>query len=135
MNTPISHPPPTQVSTKRNQQDSCPDANLRFLAVECVDEVAAAGVSADLVPHRTFPGNRPTSSRFLPPRRPIVKCEGVRTERWKYVRYPETDPLSEQLFDLVCDPLERMNLAGEDSNRDMLVRLRKRCDAYRDELR
>ena len=35
-----------------------------------------------------------------PPRRPIAKSEGVRTTRWKYVRYIEHDPPYEQLFDL-----------------------------------
>ncbi|MHC4626830.1 MAG: sulfatase family protein [Planctomycetota bacterium] len=46
-----------------------------------------------------------------PPRRPIAKSEGVRTERWKYIRYIERDPLYEQLFDLKNDPDELRNLA------------------------
>lgn len=36
------------------------------------DEVAAAGVRADLVPHRTFPGNRPTSVILAPKLTPSV---------------------------------------------------------------
>ncbi|MBU1228198.1 MAG: glucose-6-phosphate isomerase [Actinobacteria bacterium] len=36
------------------------------------EEVAAAGVAADLVPHRTFPGNRPTSMILAPKLIPAV---------------------------------------------------------------
>jgi arylsulfatase A-like enzyme len=46
-----------------------------------------------------------------PPRRPIAKSEGARTERWKYIRYIEREPLYEQLFDLKRDPGEERNLA------------------------
>ena len=55
-----------------------------------------------------------------PPRRPIVKCEGVREDRWKYTRYPEIEPPYEQLFDLKGDPRETRNmrlLAIEDGSR------------------
>jgi arylsulfatase A-like enzyme len=70
-----------------------------------------------------------------PPRRPIVECEGVRTERWKYVRYPKTEPMGEQLFDLEHDPLERENLTGDGAHRKTLTKLRDRCDEYRGRLR
>ena len=70
-----------------------------------------------------------------PPRRPIVKCEGVRTERWKYTRYPEIEPLYEQLFDLAADPREEKNLAGVEPHAEVLQRLRQRCDEYRETLR
>lgn len=69
-----------------------------------------------------------------PPRRPIVKVEGVRTDRWKYMRYPEREPLYEQLFDLERDPLERENLAKTAEHQDTLITLRERCDEYRKEL-
>lgn len=46
------------------------------------------------------------------PRPPIAKSEGVRSNRWKYIRYIEHDPPYEQLFDLKTDPEERRNLAG-----------------------
>jgi glucose-6-phosphate isomerase len=36
------------------------------------DEVAAEGVPASLVPHRTFPGNRPTSTLLAPRLTPFV---------------------------------------------------------------
>ena len=70
-----------------------------------------------------------------PPRRPIVKCEGVRTERWKYTRYPEIDPPCEQLFDLADDPREEKNLAEAGAHADVLWGLRRRCDEYRETLR
>ncbi len=69
-----------------------------------------------------------------PPRSPIVKVEGVRTDRWKYTRYPEIGPLAEQLFDLENDPLERSNLAGSSSHQQTLIQLRSRCDKLGTEL-
>jgi arylsulfatase A-like enzyme len=70
-----------------------------------------------------------------PPRSPIVKVEGVRTERWKYIRYPETDGPAEQLFDLQHDPLERKNLANEATHHQSLIELRDRRAEYREQLR
>ncbi|MBP8256300.1 MAG: sulfatase-like hydrolase/transferase [Opitutaceae bacterium] len=64
-------------------------------------------------------------------RRPIPKVEGVRTERWKYIRYPDTQPLVEELFDLAADPHEENNLSGQTADRATLDDLRRRCDAYR----
>ena len=66
-----------------------------------------------------------------PPRRPIVKCEGVREQDWRYVRYPEIEPPYEQLFDLNSDPHETRNLAGDSAHAEELTRLRARCDEYR----
>ena len=68
-----------------------------------------------------------------PPRRPIVKCEGIRAERWKYVRYPETTPSAEQLFDLENDPKEMKNLAGEKAHAERVSQLKKRLDHWRKE--
>lgn len=65
------------------------------------------------------------------PRRPIVKCEGVREEDWKYTRYPEIETTYEQLFDLKRDPHETRNMAGDPAHADTLTRLRARCDEYR----
>jgi arylsulfatase A-like enzyme len=69
-----------------------------------------------------------------PPRRPIVKVEGVRTERWKYIRYPGIAPVAEQLFDLGSDPLERENLATDKNHHKILARLRADSDEYRKNL-
>jgi arylsulfatase A-like enzyme len=70
-----------------------------------------------------------------PPRRPIVKCEGVRTNDWKYVRYPEIEPPYEQLFDLNGDQREEHNLASDPAHVQTLSRLRGRCDQYRESLK
>ncbi len=69
-----------------------------------------------------------------PPRRPIVKTEGVRTTRWKYTRYTDSDPPLEQLFDLENDPVEQINLARDAEHANRLSRLRARCDEYRNNL-
>lgn len=69
-----------------------------------------------------------------PPRRPIVKVEGVRTDRWKYIRYPEIEPVAEQLFDLENDPMERENRVGAGAQAKILTWLRNECDKYRRDL-
>ncbi len=63
-----------------------------------------------------------------PPRRPIAKSEGVRTDRWKYIRYTEPDPPYEQLFDLQCDRREESNLAGRAAHADVLAEMRVRWE-------
>ncbi|MHC4678291.1 MAG: sulfatase family protein [Planctomycetota bacterium] len=63
-----------------------------------------------------------------PPRRPIVKSEGVRTKRWKYIRYVERDPPFEQLFDLKSDPGEEQNLAALAKHAGVLVNMRARWE-------
>ncbi len=70
-----------------------------------------------------------------PPPHKIPKCEGVRTKQWKYTRYTDFTPPCEQLFDLVGDPQEMKNLAGEPAHASMLAKLRARCDEYRRTLR
>lgn len=70
-----------------------------------------------------------------PPRRPVPRSEGVRTVRWKYVRYTDFDPSYEQLFDLGGDPLEERNLAEFPEHVDTLATLRRQCDTYRNQLR
>jgi arylsulfatase A-like enzyme len=70
-----------------------------------------------------------------PSRRPIPKSEGVRTTRWKYIRYTEPQPPLEQLFDLQADPCEEKDLARDAAHAPTLARLRARCDAYRTTLK
>jgi len=60
--------------------------------------------------------------------------EGVRTTRWKYVRYVRRDPVFEQLYDLANDPHEEHNLAGEERHKDQLEKLRDRWATWRDQL-
>jgi arylsulfatase A-like enzyme len=58
----------------------------------------------------------------------IPKHEGVRGERYKYARYFEQAPVYEELYDLLADPLERINLAGDPDYLEILTRLRSRTD-------
>lgn len=60
--------------------------------------------------------------------KPLPRCEGVRTEQWKYIRYMGTDPLQEELFMLYSDPLEENNLANNPEYETILTELRERCD-------
>ncbi|MCA9102266.1 MAG: sulfatase [Planctomycetales bacterium] len=64
--------------------------------------------------------------RFEHPR--IAKSDGVRNERWKYVRYDEVSPVYEQLFDLENDPGEEHNLIDDPAYASTLTALRERCD-------
>lgn len=61
----------------------------------------------------------------------IPQSEGVREERWKYVRWIGQDPVYEQLFDLRSDPHELNNLAGREAWSPQLARLRERWDDLR----
>jgi len=61
-------------------------------------------------------------------RNDIPQSEGIRTERWKYLRYRDHIN-SEELYDLKVDPNETKNLAWRDKYYDVLVNLRERCDA------
>lgn len=56
----------------------------------------------------------------------IPKVEGVRTEHWKYVIYPEQTPVYEELFDLDADPEELKNLSGDAKYSHVLTQLRKK---------
>ncbi len=67
---------------------------------------------------------------FAHPR--IPRNEGVRTKQWKYVRYLDSDPLYEELYDLKTDPLEKQNLAKVKKHRAILARLRKRWRELRE---
>lgn len=64
--------------------------------------------------------------------KPLPRCGGVRTERWKYVRYKDTHPVQEELFDLQADPPEEHNLTPDPALAGRLATLRARCDQLRD---
>ena len=70
-----------------------------------------------------------------PSRSPIPKTEGIRTTRWKYIRFPEVNPVYEQLFDLEMDPLEQFNLASVAEHAERRNELREICNADRKSLR
>lgn len=64
--------------------------------------------------------------------RTIPMSEGVRGERWKYVRYTSIDPPYEELYDLQHDPLEERNLAGDPDAADRLEAMRHQWQRLRD---
>jgi len=63
----------------------------------------------------------------------IPKHEGVRGERYKYARYFEQEPVYEELYDLLADPMETRNLAGDPDYLEILTELRRRTDELRAE--
>ena len=65
----------------------------------------------------------------------IPPSEGVRTERWKYIRYFGQQPLHEELYDLHNDKMETHNLANEPKFSRQLNELRKKCDRIVDQVR
>jgi arylsulfatase A-like enzyme len=62
---------------------------------------------------------------------PIVASEGIRTPTWKYIRYIDTDPLYEQMFDVEHDPREENNLAAVPAQADRLAHFRDRWNTWR----
>jgi arylsulfatase A-like enzyme len=61
---------------------------------------------------------------FYEPRfAPTPGMQGVRTRRWKYIRYPDIDGVDE-LYDLENDRLEMRNLAGTSAATSTLERMR-----------
>ena len=65
---------------------------------------------------------------------PIAASEGIRTRDWKYIRYIDTDPMCEQLYDLNSDPREERNLAGDPMYAEHLSALRARWKIWTDKL-
>ena len=62
----------------------------------------------------------------------IRKHEGVRTERYKYVRYFEASPVLEELYDLREDPHETKNLVADPDHASVVATLRATTDRLRD---
>jgi arylsulfatase A-like enzyme len=63
----------------------------------------------------------------------IPKSEGVRTERYAYVRWFEQKPVAEELYDHIADFDEVNNLAGDPKYANVLDQLRKRTTELRDQ--
>lgn len=63
--------------------------------------------------------------RIIPP------SEGIRTERWAYLRWLPPNPESEELYDIRKDPLERHNLAADPAHATVLADLRARWQQAR----
>jgi arylsulfatase A-like enzyme len=56
----------------------------------------------------------------------IPKSEAVRTERYKYIRFVDSDPPYEELYDLENDPEEAHNLAGRPEHAQRLDQMRQK---------
>lgn len=60
----------------------------------------------------------------------IPKTEAVRTERWKYIRYVDRQPVYEQLFDLKNDPDEVHNLMLIEGHESVKKAMRRKWEAW-----
>lgn len=58
----------------------------------------------------------------------IPRSEGVVSSDWKYLRYVDTDPLQEELYDLKKDPGETNNLAKAAATTSQLTKQRARYE-------
>jgi arylsulfatase A-like enzyme len=56
----------------------------------------------------------------------IPQTEAVRSDRWKYIRYPQ-HPEFEELYDLRQDPIEKNNLALNKQSSGLLTKLNEQC--------
>ena len=65
----------------------------------------------------------------------IPRCEGIRTERWKYIRWIDEKPAKEELYDLASDPLEEHNLMAEAKQAATLAELRGKWERAQQELK
>jgi arylsulfatase A-like enzyme len=57
----------------------------------------------------------------------IPQTEAVRTEQWKYIRYPQ-HPEFEELYDLQNDSIEKNNLVFDKQYSEIRAELSKTCD-------
>jgi arylsulfatase A-like enzyme len=57
----------------------------------------------------------------------IPNSEGIRTEKWKFIRYPK-HPEFIELYDLQNDPWEEHNLAGDPQHKKRIMRFQRECD-------
>ena len=55
----------------------------------------------------------------------IPRSQGIRTEQYKYLYYPDSPNGYEEVYDLKNDPNEKYNLALQTENKDLIEDLRK----------
>lgn len=60
--------------------------------------------------------------------RGTVRSQVIRTKEYKYIRYFETEPMVEELWNIKKDPLELENLAKNPGFSSVLDEMRKLCD-------
>jgi arylsulfatase A-like enzyme len=65
----------------------------------------------------------------------IPPSEGVRTDRWAYIRWVNENPPLEELYDVRADPLEAHDLAKDPEHATTLAQLRARWEKYRETLK
>jgi arylsulfatase A-like enzyme len=58
----------------------------------------------------------------------IPNSEGIRTAKWKFIRYPK-HPEFIELYDLQNDPWEEHNLADDPKNKKLIARFQSQCDS------
>ena len=70
---------------------------------------------------------------YIPDR--IPPSEAVRTEEWKYIRYVQSQPLTEEMYNLANDPLEAKNLAGDPEFSEQLAVMRRKWAQWRERVK
>lgn len=55
----------------------------------------------------------------------------VRTDRYKYVRFVDSEPLHEELYDLQKDPDKAHSLAGKPEHAATLAKMREKWASWR----
>lgn len=65
----------------------------------------------------------------------IPRNEGVRTPRWKYMRFIDSQPLYEELYDLQADPIEEHNLAADPAHAPTLNAMREQWRTWRERVK
>jgi arylsulfatase A-like enzyme len=101
----------------KGQQDISEWRDAVLLENFFIQELLSAGRKRGVTPHQlneeVIANNR--SYRTL----------GVRTERYKYFKYHEHDPVIEELYDLKTDPHEQLNLISSPEHAAVIERLRE----------
>jgi arylsulfatase A-like enzyme len=65
----------------------------------------------------------------------IPRSEAVRDQRYKYIRFIDSKPLYEELYDLSTDPDEAHNLAGRPEHAETLQRMRQKWQVWRERVK
>ncbi len=133
---------PRQPAGSRGRREEAMTLNIDFAPtmLDLAGLVPPSGMQGrSLVPFLAHPRPADWRTRFfyehhyapniLPP------SEGVRTERWAYIRWVNEKPPLEELFDLKADPLERDNLAADPQQAAILAELRADWERYCKDLR